>query len=128
MLDMLSYDELSGSVQECFDQIVKLEDGEVVKVVEQLFYEYFNYGMFGVDVGLIVVEGMVVGLSVVGIVLVGGVIGGVVLGVGVVVVGIVMFLFVIVVGGVWVFDKVGVIGWLLKEFIQVGDVLGFIIG
>lgn len=76
-----------------------------------------NYGMLGVDVGY--------GVYVVGIVvIVVGVIGVVVVGV---VVLVVVFV-VVVLGGVWLFGKIGVIGVVEKGVEWFGDKLGLSIG
>jgi YD repeat-containing protein len=128
MSDTPSYDEPSGSAQERLDQIAKLEDGEAAKAAEQPFYEHLNYGMLGADAGLTAVEGTAAGLSAAGTALAGGATGGAALGAGAVAAGTVMLPLAIAVGGAWALDKVGVTGWLSKEFTQVGDALGLTIG
>ncbi|WP_244132827.1 DUF6531 domain-containing protein [Burkholderia sp. BCC0397] len=128
MSDTPNYDEPSGSAQERLDQIAKLEDGEAAKAAEQPFYEHLNYGMLGADAGLTAVEGTAAGLGAAGTALAGGATGGAALGAGAIAAGTVMLPLAIAVGGAWALDKVGVTGWLSKEFTQVGDALGLTIG
>ncbi|WP_175712857.1 DUF6531 domain-containing protein [Burkholderia ambifaria] len=128
MSDTPNYNEPSGSAQERLDQIAKLEDGEAAKAAEQPFYENLNYGMLGADAGLTAIEGTAAGLGAAGTALAGGATGGAALGAGAVAAGTVMLPLAIAVGGAWALDKVGVTGWLSKEFTQVGDALGLTIG
>ncbi|CAN0643925.1 DUF6531 domain-containing protein [Burkholderia cepacia] len=128
MPDTPNYNEPSGSAQERLDQIAKLEDGEAAKAAEQPFYEHLNYGMLGADAGLTAVEGTTAGLTAAGTALAGGATGGAALGAGAIAAGTVMLPLAIAVGGAWALDKVGVTGWLSKEFTQVGDALGLTIG
>ncbi|WP_175854242.1 DUF6531 domain-containing protein [Burkholderia cepacia] len=128
MSDTPNYNEPSGSAQERLDQIAKLEDGEAAKAAEQPFYEHLNYGMLGADAGLTAVEGTTAGLTAAGTALAGGATGGAALGAGAIAAGTVMLPLAIAVGGAWALDKVGVTGWLSKEFTQVGDALGLTIG
>ncbi|WP_175962278.1 DUF6531 domain-containing protein [Burkholderia pyrrocinia] len=128
MSDTPNYNEPSGSAQERLDQIAKLEDGEAAKAAEQPFYENLNYGMLGADAGLTTLEGTAAGLSAAGTALAGGATGGAALGAGAIAAGTAMLPLAIAVGGAWALDKVGVTGWLSKEFTQVGDALGLTIG
>ncbi|WP_431227463.1 DUF6531 domain-containing protein [Burkholderia contaminans] len=128
MSDTPNYNEPSGSAQERLDRIAKLEDGDAAKAAEQPFYENLNYGMLGADAGLTTLEGTAAGLSAAGTALAGGATGGAALGAGAVAAGTVMLPLAIAVGGAWALDKVGVTGWLSKEFTQVGDALGLTIG
>ncbi|WP_244140460.1 DUF6531 domain-containing protein [Burkholderia sp. BCC1047] len=128
MSDTPNYNEPSGSAQERLDQIARLEDGEAAKAAEQPFYEHLNYGMLGADAGLTAIEGTAAGLGAAGTALAGGATGGAALGAGAVAAGTVMLPLAIAVGGAWALDKVGVTGWLSKEFTQVGDALGLTIG
>ncbi|WP_310642566.1 DUF6531 domain-containing protein [Burkholderia cenocepacia] len=128
MSDTPNYSEPSGSAQERLDQIARLEDGEAAKAAEQPFYEHLNYGMLGADAGLTAVEGTAAGLGAAGTALAGGATGGAALGAGAIAAGTVMLPLAIAVGGAWALDKVGVTGWLSKEFTQVGDALGLTIG
>ncbi|MBN3567256.1 DUF6531 domain-containing protein [Burkholderia cenocepacia] len=128
MSDTPNYSEPSGSAQERLDQIAGLEDGEAAKAAEQPFYEHLNYGMLGADAGLTAVEGTAAGLGAAGTALAGGATGGAALGAGAIAAGTVMLPLAIAVGGAWALDKVGVTGWLSKEFTQVGDALGLTIG
>ncbi|MCA8061006.1 DUF6531 domain-containing protein [Burkholderia sp. AU38729] len=128
MSDTPNFNEPSGSAQERLDRIAKLEDGDAAKAAEQPFYENLNYGMLGADAGLTTLEGTAAGLSAAGTALAGGATGGAALGAGAVAAGTVMLPLAIAVGGAWALDKVGVTGWLSKEFTQVGDALGLTIG
>ncbi|RQU88677.1 hypothetical protein DF133_17760 [Burkholderia cenocepacia] len=84
--------------------------------------------MLGADAGLTAIEGTAAGLGAAGTALAGGATGGAALGAGAVAAGTVMLPLAIAVGGAWALDKVGVTGWLSKEFTQVGDALGLTIG
>ncbi|QRR17565.1 hypothetical protein GJG85_22410 [Burkholderia sp. MS389] len=84
--------------------------------------------MLGADAGLTAIEGTAAGLGAAGTALAGGATGGAALGAGAVAAGTVMLPLAIAVGGAWALDKVGVTGWLSKEFAQVGDALGLTIG